>query len=109
MCCPMDIKGDIRFLNVKFAYPTRPDADVLNSLYLDIQPGTVVALVGASGSGKSTVGALLEKFYAPKDGTITLDGRSLATIDTKWLRANIGLVDQSPALFAASVRSSCGT
>jgi len=102
-CCPMDIKGDIRFLNVKFAYPTRPDVDVLNSLYLDIQPGTVVALVGASGSGKSTVGALLEKFYAPKDGTITLDGRSLATIDTKWLRANIGLVDQSPALFAASV------
>ena len=62
-----------------------------------------MALVGASGSGKSTVGSLLEKFYEPSDGTITLDGRSLSTVDTQWLRNNIGMVDQSPALFASSV------
>ena len=53
LCCPLDVQGDIRFLNVRFAYPTRKDVNVLNSLYLEIQPGTVVALVGASGSGKS--------------------------------------------------------
>jgi ATP-binding cassette subfamily B protein len=102
-CCPLKVDGDVRFLNVSFSYPTRKNVKVLNSLHLHVEPGTVVALVGSSGSGKSTVGSLLEKFYDPNDGTITLDGRSLSTIDTDWLRTNIGLVDQSPALFACSV------
>ena len=103
LVCPLNVEGHLHFLNVTFSYPTRPDIKVLNSLYLEIQPGTVVALVGPSGSGKSTVGCLLEKFYKPNDGTITLDGRALNEIDTTWLRENIGMVDQTPALFAASV------
>ena len=103
LVCPRSIQGHLHFLNVRFSYPTRQDVDVLKSMYLEIQPGTVVALVGPSGSGKSTVGALLEKFYTPNDGTITLDGRSLTEIDTQWLRDNIGMVDQTPALFATSV------
>ena len=101
--CPRTIEGHVHFLNVTFTYPTRTDVKVLDHMYLEIKPGTVVALVGASGSGKSTVGSLLEKFYEPSDGTITLDGRSLSTVDTQWLRNNIGMVDQSPALFASSV------
>lgn len=104
--CPSTLHGQISFDRVTFAYPTRPGHRVLNNLTLDIEPGTVCALVGPSGSGKSTVGALLEKFYSPDlshGGGITLDGRRLGTIDTQWLRANIGLVDQSPALFATSV------
>jgi ABC-type multidrug transport system fused ATPase/permease subunit len=104
--CPSTLRGHIMFDGVTFAYPTRPGHRVLNNLTLDIEPGTVCALVGPSGSGKSTVGALLEKFYSPDlshGGGITLDGRRLGTIDTQWLRANVGLVDQSPALFATSV------
>ena len=104
--CPSHLEGDIVFDGVTFAYPTRPTHHVLNNFRLEIESGTVCALVGASGSGKSTLGALLEKFYSPDlshGGGIILDGRRLGTIDTKWLRANVGIVDQSPALFACSV------
>ncbi len=95
--------GAIRFEDVSFAYPTRPDAPVLTRFDVAIAPGEVVALVGPSGSGKSTVAGLLARFYDPQGGQILLDGRDLATLDPQQLRSHVGTVAQEPLLFAASI------
>ncbi|KAJ1668003.1 hypothetical protein IW140_002436 [Coemansia sp. RSA 1813] len=97
-------QGHIRFMDVDFAYPTRPDAPVLERFNLDIPAGQVVALCGASGSGKSTVAALLERFYDPSAGEIWLDACPLKRLDPSWHRAQIGFIPQEPALFSTSVR-----
>lgn len=97
-------KGDIEFQNVKFAYPTRLGATVFESLSLKIPSGSTVAFVGSSGSGKSTVVALLERFYDPLSGTINLDGKiKIDEIDLKWLRSQISMVGQEPRLFNTTV------
>jgi ATP-binding cassette subfamily B (MDR/TAP) protein 1 len=101
---PNSISGDIVFHNVSFSYPTRPGIWALHNLSLSIQPNTTVALVGASGSGKSTVIQLLERFYDPTTGNITLDGCDLKSFNVQWLREQIGLVSQEPTLFARSIR-----
>jgi ATP-binding cassette subfamily B (MDR/TAP) protein 1 len=99
----LELKGHIQVTDVDFTYPSRPDNQVLHGMTLDIQPGTTVALVGESGSGKSTIIQLLERFYNPYNGSITLDGRPIQSLQVKWLRRQIGLVGQEPVLFDGTV------
>ncbi|KAL5865632.1 hypothetical protein ACOSQ3_003146 [Xanthoceras sorbifolium] len=96
--------GHTEFKDVSFSYPSRPDALIFNNLCLDIPAGKIVALVGGSGSGKSTVISLMERFYEPLSGEILLDGNNIRELDLKWLRHQIGLVNQEPALFATTIR-----
>ncbi|TXG54266.1 hypothetical protein EZV62_019522 [Acer yangbiense] len=96
--------GHIEFKDVCFSYPSRPDVAIFNKLRLDIPAGKIVALVGGSGSGKSTVISLMERFYEPLSGEILLDGNNIRELDLKWLRQQIGLVNQEPALFATTIR-----
>ncbi|XP_066320143.1 putative multidrug resistance protein [Miscanthus floridulus] len=99
-----NVAGEVVFRNVEFCYPSRPESPVLVSFNLHIPAGHTVALVGSSGSGKSTVIALLERFYDPSTGEVTLDGVDIRRLRLKWLRAQMGLVSQEPALFATSIR-----
>ncbi|KAF0714414.1 hypothetical protein As57867_003868, partial [Aphanomyces stellatus] len=97
------VKGAIEFKNVRFAYPSRPDALIYNDYSLKIPSGATVALVGASGSGKSTAIALLERFYDPLQGRVLLDGVDIRTLNVQWLRQHISLVGQEPVLFAGTI------
>ncbi|KAI0673480.1 multidrug resistance protein 1 [Trametes maxima] len=101
---PKDVQGNIRFENVHFRYPTRPDVRVLQGLNITVEPGTYVALVGASGCGKSTTVQLIERFYDPQSGTIYLDGTPITEYNVSEFRKNIALVSQEPTLYAGSVR-----
>ena len=96
-------KGKLEFQDVVFSYPTRPDAQVLNGVSFLIEPNQVVALVGPSGGGKSTVAALISRFYDVQGGDIKLDGLSLSNINMDWLREHVAVVRQEPILFAASI------
>lgn len=98
-----DFQGDIQLRNVRFAYPSRPDVPVLESLDLDIPANKQTALVGASGSGKSTIFGLLERWYSPLQGEITLDGRRIEDLNLQWLRTRIRLVQQEPTLFSGTI------
>jgi ATP-binding cassette subfamily B (MDR/TAP) protein 1 len=98
------VHGDITFQNVFFNYPSRPNVTVLDGLSLSIKAGKTAALVGASGSGKSTIVSLVERFYDPLSGVVTLDGRDLKDLNVNWLRSQIGLVSQEPTLFATTIR-----
>jgi ATP-binding cassette subfamily B (MDR/TAP) protein 1 len=100
---PETVTGRIEFKNVRFAYPSRPSEIVLNNFDLVIEPGSTVALVGESGCGKSTIMALLERFYDPLEGSITLDGIDLRQLNIQWLRSQFALVSQQPVLFPTSV------
>ncbi|XP_038890487.1 LOW QUALITY PROTEIN: ABC transporter B family member 15-like [Benincasa hispida] len=99
-----NVSGEVQFTNVQFAYPSRPDTMVLNDLTLTIPAGRTVALVGGSGSGKSTVISLLQRFYDPIGGSIAVDGVGIEKLQLKWLRSQMGLVSQEPALFATSIK-----
>ncbi|BBN12105.1 autophagy-related protein 9 [Marchantia polymorpha subsp. ruderalis] len=99
-----NVEGRIEFRNVCFNYPSRPTMPVFQNFCLQLPAGKTVALVGTSGCGKSTVVSLLERFYDPNSGEVLLDGHNLKTLRLKWLRAQIGLVNQEPALFATSIR-----
>ncbi|KAL6979890.1 (ABC) transporter [Sarracenia purpurea var. burkii] len=98
------LEGHIILKDICFSYPSRPDVMILNKLSVDIPSGKIVALVGGSGSGKSTVISLIERFYEPLSGRILLDGTDIRELDLKWLRQQIGLVNQEPALFATTIR-----
>ncbi|KAH0849362.1 hypothetical protein HID58_091369 [Brassica napus] len=98
------VDGEIQFRDVTFTYPSRPDVLIFDKLNLVIPAGKVVALVGGSGSGKSTVISLIERFYEPTDGAVFLDGNDVRYLDLKWLRGHIGLVNQEPAFFATTIR-----
>lgn len=93
----------IRFDHVHFRYPSRPDVPILCGVDLDIQPGSSVALVGASGAGKSSVHALLLRFYEPDAGVISLDGRDIREFTPTSLRQVMGVVSQEPTLFEGSI------
>ncbi|KAK1264070.1 ABC transporter B family member 12 [Acorus gramineus] len=95
---------DIEFRSVFFAYPSRPDAAVLNGLSLKVKGGSTVALVGGSGSGKSTVVWLVQRFYDADSGRVLVGGVDVRELDLKWLRRQCALVGQEPALFAGSIR-----
>eukprot|EP01105_Mastigella_eilhardi_P005939 TRINITY_DN175_c0_g3_i2.p1 TRINITY_DN175_c0_g3~~TRINITY_DN175_c0_g3_i2.p1 ORF type:complete len:1313 (-),score=403.59 TRINITY_DN175_c0_g3_i2:66-4004(-) len=100
---PETIEGRIELKDIQFCYPSRPEAQILRGLSLTVEPGKTLALVGGSGCGKSTVIGLLERFYNPISGTITLDGTELNQFNIKWLRNQIGIVTQEPVLFACSI------
>lgn len=100
---PDDIKGRISIQGANFTYPTRPNAPVLHNFTLEVPSGKVTALVGASGSGKSTIIALLERWYNPNSGSITIDGRPIEKLNVRWLRTNVRLVQQEPVLFMGTV------
>ncbi|CAK1584815.1 unnamed protein product [Parnassius mnemosyne] len=100
-----EFHGDIEFRDVTFAYPTRPEAIVLKNFNLKIPAGKTVAIVGTSGNGKSTIAALLERFYDVNDGVVTIDGVDIRELDCKWLRGRaLGLISQEPVLFATTVK-----
>jgi ATP-binding cassette subfamily B protein/subfamily B ATP-binding cassette protein MsbA len=99
---PGRVKGAISFEGVSFGY--RPDRPVLRGINLTVAPGSSLALVGPSGTGKTTLASLLVRFYDPVEGRITIDGEDLRTVTLKSLRQNIALVTQDPILFAASIR-----
>jgi ATP-binding cassette subfamily B (MDR/TAP) protein 1 len=100
---PSTCTGYVSFQNVQFSYPSRPDAVIFPDLSLEVESGTTVALVGGSGSGKSTVISLIERFYDPLNGSILLDGNNIKDLNVSWLRSQIGLVGQEPTLFATTI------
>ncbi|NWR66473.1 ABCB8 protein, partial [Bucorvus abyssinicus] len=96
--------GHICFHHVSFSYPTRPGYLVLRDFTLTLPPCKTVAIVGPSGEGKSTVAALLERFYEPTQGSITLDGHDISSLDPSWLRGQvIGFISQEPVLFGTTI------
>nr|DAD32953.1 TPA_asm: hypothetical protein HUJ06_011804 [Nelumbo nucifera] len=99
-----DIRGDIELRNVFFSYPARPDEQIFNGFSLSIPRGTTAALVGQSGSGKSTVISLIERFYDPQVGEVLIDGINLKEFQLRWIRKKIGLVSQEPVLFSSSIK-----
>lgn len=101
---PEKVIGEITFEDVKFTYPSRPDVPILKGLSINFPAGKTAALVGASGSGKSTIVSLIERFYDPSSGSVKLDGVDLRELNIKWLRSQIGLVSQEPTLFATTIK-----
>jgi ATP-binding cassette subfamily B (MDR/TAP) protein 1 len=101
---PSSVKGSIEFKNISFKYPTRPDVTVLKNFNLTIEPGQSVALVGSSGSGKSSIIKLFERFYDPVEGKVLVDDTDIKTLNVKWLRQQIGIVSQEPTLFDTTIR-----
>ncbi|MCH6577180.1 MAG: ATP-binding cassette domain-containing protein [Proteobacteria bacterium] len=99
---PSPALGEVRFDDVTFHYPSRPDAPALVDFTLEIEPGEKVALVGPSGAGKTTVMQVLLRFYDPSSGRIMLDGVDLRDADPAEVRARMGLVPQDPVIFAAN-------
>ena len=92
--CPKQVDGVLEFRNVNFIYPSRPEVQVLEKVNLLIPHGKTTALVGASGSGKSTIVGLAERWYDPVEGEVLLDGRDLKSLNLRWLRNQISLVSQ---------------
>lgn len=100
---PEHVHGHIQLESVKHIYPSRPEVTAMDDVTLNVPAGKVTALVGASGSGKSTIIGLLERFYSPVDGKILLDGRDITSLNLGWVRQQIGLVAQEPVLFSGTV------
>jgi ATP-binding cassette subfamily B protein len=100
---PKPARGEVVFDNVHFAYPTRPDAAVLDGLSFHVKPGEKLALVGPSGAGKSTIFHMILRFYDPASGSVSFDGVKLPEADPADLRRAIALVPQDAVVFAASV------
>ncbi|MCB9288782.1 MAG: ATP-binding cassette domain-containing protein [Lewinellaceae bacterium] len=98
------LKGNIRYENVHFSYPTRKDVPVLNGLSFQMDSGQKVALVGTSGAGKSTIVQLLLKFYEVDRGDISVDGQSIYDINTTAFRQNIAIVPQEVILFGGTIK-----
>lgn len=99
-----EVRGEIEFEHVKFSYPSRPDSIVLKDFNLKVKAGKTVALVGASGSGKSTAIALVQRFYDVDDGIVRIDGVDIRRLQLKWVRREMGLVSQEHALFGTSIK-----
>ena len=95
--------GKIEFDSVSFAYPLKPDVTVLNALSFTVAPGTVVAVVGHSGSGKTTISNLIQRFYDPREGVVRIDGVDIRDYNVAWLRRQIGFVAQEPALYSGTI------
>ncbi|GMP84921.1 hypothetical protein CsSME_00038263 [Camellia sinensis var. sinensis] len=98
------VTGQVDLKNVEFSYPSRAEVPILRNFSLTVPAGKTIALVGSSGSGKSTVVSLIERFYDPTSGQVVLDGHDIKTLKLRWLRQQIGLVSQEPALFATSIK-----
>ncbi|KAG9160808.1 hypothetical protein Leryth_008642 [Lithospermum erythrorhizon] len=98
------VQGNIEFRNVYFSYLSRPEIPILSGFYLTIPSKKTVALVGRNGSGKSSIIPLMERFYDPTLGEVLLDGENIKSLKLEWLRRQIGLVTQEPALLSLSIR-----
>ncbi|KAE9444899.1 hypothetical protein C3L33_23203, partial [Rhododendron williamsianum] len=101
---PPNVYGSIELKNIDFSYPTRPEVLVLSNFSLKVTGGQTVAVVGVSGSGKSTIISLIERFYDPVAGQVLLDGRDLKLFNLRWLRSHMGLVQQEPIIFSTTIR-----
>ncbi|EEE38470.1 ABC transporter, permease/ATP-binding protein [Rhodobacteraceae bacterium KLH11] len=101
---PMPLRGEIQFDDVTFHYPARPDIVALDNLSLLVKPGETVAFVGPSGAGKTTVIQMIQRFYDPDAGRVSLDGRDLRDLNRDDFRQHMALVPQDPVIFAASAR-----
>lgn len=101
---PLKVHGEIEFENVSFSYPTRQDFRVLKNLDFKIEPGEKIALIGQSGSGKSTIINLLMRFYAVKEGSIKVDGNDIDQFHLTAYRKNIGIVPQEVILFGGTIQ-----
>lgn len=99
-----DVEGSIEFRDVHFRYPSRPEQPVLRGLSLTVKPGQYVALVGASGCGKSTTISLIERFYNPLAGGVFIDGKEISTLNLGQYRSCLALVSQEPTLYQGSIR-----
>lgn len=99
-----EIRGHIEFKNVTFRYPTRTEQKVLDDFTATFEEGKTTAIVGASGSGKSTIIQLIERFYDPENGEITVDGEDIKSFHLRGLRRKIGYVGQEPVLFNQSIK-----
>ncbi|KAM9461318.1 bile salt export pump [Clarias gariepinus] len=97
------VKGDLEFHNVTFHYPSRPEVKILDQMNLQVKSGETTAFVGPSGAGKSTAVQLMQRFYDPKEGMVTLDGHDIRGLNIQWLRSLIGIVEQEPVLFATTI------
>ncbi|XP_051708757.2 ATP-binding cassette sub-family B member 5 [Oryctolagus cuniculus] len=100
---PDTCEGNLEFRDVSFLYPCRPDVSILRGLSLRVEKGKTVALVGSSGSGKSTSVQLLQRFYDPTRGHVLLDGVDARELNVQWLRSQIGIISQEPVLFNRSI------
>lgn len=96
--------GAIEFRNVDFNFPSRTDSYVLKNMSFKLEPGTMTAIVGRSGSGKTTIATLLMRLYDPLRGAVLLDGVDVKTFNPLWLRSHIGAVNQEPVLFSGTIR-----
>ncbi|KAJ6429083.1 hypothetical protein OIU84_020676 [Salix udensis] len=101
---PPNVYGSIELKNVDFCYPSRPEVLVLSNFSLKVNGGQTVAVVGVSGSGKSTIISLIERLYDPVAGQVLLDGRDLKLYNLRWLRSHLGLVQQEPIIFSTTIR-----
>ncbi|XP_027025790.2 bile salt export pump [Tachysurus fulvidraco] len=97
------VKGELEFHNVSFYYPSRPEVKILDQMNLQVKSGETTAFVGPSGAGKSTAVQLIQRFYDPKEGMVTLDGHDIRGLNIQWLRSLIGIVEQEPVLFATTI------
>jgi ABC-type multidrug transport system fused ATPase/permease subunit len=98
-----NLKGKIKFENVTFSYPLKPNSNILSNLSFDIKPGKIFAICGISGSGKTTISNLLERFYDPNEGTIYIDDIDIRDYNIEYLRKNIGFVSQEPILNSGTI------
>nr|QUF59434.1 ATP-binding cassette transporter Abcb1-1 [Brachionus angularis] len=101
---PNNLIGNIDFDDVHFNYPARPEIKILNGVSLKVKSGTTIALVGASGCGKSTCIQLLQRFYDPLQGLVRIDNTDIKKLNVKWLRSKIGVVNQEPILFGTTIK-----
>ncbi|PIA38942.1 hypothetical protein AQUCO_02700259v1 [Aquilegia coerulea] len=101
---PPNVYGTIELKSVEFYYPTRPEMMILSNFSLKVSGGQTVAVVGVSGSGKSTIISLIERFYDPVAGQVLLDGRDLKLFNLRWLRNHMGLIQQEPIIFSTTIR-----
>ena len=97
------VRGEVRFENVNFAYPGRPNANVLRNISFIAKPGEVIAIVGPSGAGKTTLYALIQRFQEPNSGSVKLDGKNINTLDLEALRQHIATVPQDPTIFSGTI------
>lgn len=100
---PLKFDGSVELRNVSFAYPSRPSVPVLSHVSLEFEAGKVTALVGASGSGKSTIVGLVERWFNPTSGSVHVGGHAVTGLNLQWLRRHIGLVQQEPVLFSDTI------
>lgn len=102
---PDQVEGTVELKHIKHIYPSRPEVVVIDDFNLVVPAGKTTALVGASGSGKSTIVGLVERFYDPVGGHVYLDGNEISRLNLQWLRQQISLVSQEPVLFSTTIFS----